>query len=162
MDDNFKHRLKNWVDKREAQNRMRMKDITHVVDPGRIIPKEDTEVEDHNYYGQKIREYVLKRLNELVVNKSEELNKGKIINPPEIPKVTPETEEYFSGVSYEGSYPKLEEATKKGKTFYFPLTNKNLKNVNFVALHIHSYVKLSAQSILRIPKLFYSCRVALT
>ena len=108
---------------------MRMKDITHVVDPGRIIPKEDTEVEDHNYYGQKIREYVLKRLNELVVNKSEELNKGKIINPPEIPKVTPETEEYFSGVSYEGSYPKLEEATKKGKTFYFPLTNKNLKNV---------------------------------
>lgn len=75
MDDNFKHRLKNWVDKREAQNRMRMKDITHVVDPGRIIPKEDKEVEDHNYYSKKIREYIQKRLNEWAVNKSEELNK---------------------------------------------------------------------------------------
>jgi predicted GNAT family acetyltransferase len=76
MDDNFKHRLKNWVDKREAQNRVRMKDITHVVDPGRIIPKESKEEKDHNYYGKKIREYVLKRLQENVVNKSEELDKG--------------------------------------------------------------------------------------
>jgi|GEM_PF-6145128 len=76
MDDNFKHRLKNWVDKREAQNRMRIKDITHVVDPGRLIPKEDQEDKDHNYQGRKIREYVTKRLNELVVNKSEELDKG--------------------------------------------------------------------------------------
>lgn len=78
MSSEFKNQIEEWIKRREEQNRPEIKDTTHSTDPGRLIP-EEREEEDHNFYSKKIKEYFIKRLEESVVNKSEELEKAPIL-----------------------------------------------------------------------------------
>lgn len=71
MSKEFKRQIEEWIKRREEKNRPEIPDISNSTDPGRLIPKE-MEEEDHIFYSKKIKEYAIKRLNELVVNKSEE------------------------------------------------------------------------------------------
>lgn len=61
------------------------------------------------------------------IKKAEQLDKGKVINPTEIPKVAEDSDEYFSGISYAGEDEALKNAASKGKHLHLPLTQKNLQ-----------------------------------